>query len=105
MMHEEILILLKKYNKKYNQLDDAFQELQQQYDKTQYELKCLKKILLEVCSIVAPHKEEIVQEMIDKHDKVYKTLYENGSEPLASIRFNHQLSPELGSGYLWNVSF
>ncbi|AAK70699.1 ORF39 similar to XcGV ORF34 [Cydia pomonella granulovirus] len=105
-MHEDILVLLKNYNKKYNQLDDAFQELQHQYDRTQYELRCLKKVLLEVCSLVAPHKEDMVQEMLNKHDKVYRTLHgENGAPPLATIRFNHQLSPELGSGYMWNTHF
>ncbi|APO13917.1 ORF33 [Plodia interpunctella granulovirus] len=104
-MHEDILTLLKTYNKKFNELDDAFQTLKQQYDKTQYELKCVKRILKEVCSVVAPHREEMVQEMIDKHDKVYRTLYENGAAPLANIRFHHQLSPELNSVYLWNNIF
>ncbi|AAM70232.1 hypothetical protein [Phthorimaea operculella granulovirus] len=102
-MHEDILVQLKNYNNKYNRLDDAYRELQQQYDKTQFELRCIKNILLEIVQVVLPHREELVQEMLDKHDKVYKTLFEyGGSTPLASIRFNHQFSPELGAKYVWN---
>ncbi|ACZ63517.1 PrGVORF31 [Pieris rapae granulovirus Wuhan] len=101
-MHADILLLLKNYNNKYNRMNEEFQELQHQYDKTQYELKCVKKMLLEVCSIVAPEKSETIENMLDKHDKVYKTLHQNGKPPLATIRFNHQLSPDLGSVYVWN---
>lgn len=102
-MHEHILEQLKKYNNKYNQLDDAFQRLQQQYDKTQYELKCVKKILLDVCAVVSPHNREMVQELLDRHDKVFKTVYENGSTPLASIRFEHHLTPQLDTIYVWDT--
>nr|QNN89482.1 ORF31 [Pieris brassicae granulovirus] len=42
-MHADILLLLKNYNNKYNRMNEEFQELQHQYDKTQYELKCVKK--------------------------------------------------------------
>lgn len=95
--------MLKNYNNKYNQLDDAFHELKHQYDITQYELKCVKKILLELCTVMAPSKQDYVQELLNKHDKVYKTLHEpNGKLPLANIRFHHQLTPDLGNVYVWN---
>ncbi|QOD39995.1 Maph32 [Matsumuraeses phaseoli granulovirus] len=104
-MHQDYMLLLKQYNNKCNQLNDAYQELQLQYDKTQFELRCVKQILLEICQEVAPHKQNIVQDMVDKHDKVYKTLHATGTTPMASIRFAHQLSPDLGSIYVWNTSF
>ncbi|AKN80714.1 hypothetical protein [Diatraea saccharalis granulovirus] len=102
-MTEEILVSLKHYNNKFNQMDDALHNLREQYDKTQFEIKCIKKILLEICSAVAPNKEVVVREMLEKHDKVYRTLHDYGNIPLAHIRFNHQLSPDLGSVYVWNV--
>lgn len=103
-MHEDILVLLKSYNKKYNQLSDAFQQLQYQYDKTQFELKCIKQILLELCAIAAPHAKYKVQEMLDKHDKIYNTLHTNTTPAIANIRFNYQLFPDLGATYLWENS-
>nr|ARX72021.1 hypothetical protein EREL_032 [Erinnyis ello granulovirus] len=102
-MHEDIMVVLKNYTKKYNTLDDSLHELQQQYDKTQYELRCIKNILLEVCSVVAPDKQHVVQQMLDKHDSRYKTQYKLNSSPLASIRFDYQLKPDLGTNYLWDV--
>ncbi|ABC61162.1 unknown [Choristoneura occidentalis granulovirus] len=100
-MHEDIIVLLKNYSKKYNQLEETFQELKHQYDKTQYELRSVKNILLELCSEVAPAKTNSIQELLDKHDKMYKTLHQNGSTPLATIRFAHQLNPDLGTAYVW----
>nr|UYX49666.1 ORF31 [Darna trima granulovirus] len=102
-MHEDLLVLLKNYNNKSNKLYESFEDLKSQYDKTQYELRCIKKLLSEVCLIVAPHKRELVENMLHKHDKVYKTLHdEHGNQPIATIRFSHQLSPDLGSKYVWN---
>ena len=104
-MHEDIMVVLKNYTRKYNLLDDSYHELRQQYDKTQYELRCIKNLLLELCVLVAPDKQYVVQQMLDKHDSRYKTQFESNSAPLASIRFDHQLKPELSAKYLWDMGF
>ncbi|AKS25370.1 Clas27 [Clostera anastomosis granulovirus B] len=107
-MHEDIMVVLKNYTRKYNLLDDSYHELKQQYDKTQYELRCIKNILLDVCLLVAPDKQHVVQQMLDKHDSRYKTQFElnsSASAPLASIRFDYQLKPDLGAKYLWDMGF
>ncbi|UXX41836.1 hypothetical protein [Psilogramma increta granulovirus] len=104
-MHEDIMVVLKNYTKKYNLLDDMYHELRQQYDKTQYELKCIKNLLLEMCKLVVPDKQYVVQQMLDKHDSRYKTQFEFNNTPLATIRFDHQLKPELGINYLWDLGF
>nr|ALN41976.1 hypothetical protein [Cnaphalocrocis medinalis granulovirus] len=106
-MHEDILVLLKSYNNKYNKLDDAYHELRQQYDITQYELRCVKKILQEICTTVAPHRLQYIQHLLDTHDKNYKMLYEerNTNIPLAQIRFKNNLTVDQNgkSMYVWDV--
>ncbi|AGQ20300.1 hypothetical protein CalGV041 [Clostera anastomosis granulovirus A] len=102
-MHEDILTLMKNYNNKYNKLEDTVYELKHQYDKTQYELRVVKGILLEVCAAFAPHGKEQVTKMLDDHDKRFRTKYVDGVVPLANIRFDHQLLSDLGSTYVWNV--
>lgn len=92
-MHHDIVALLKAYNKKCNLLDDKLYELQKQYDKTQYELRCVKQILGEVCETAAPHRKEVVEQMLENHSRTFRTELDGG---LASIMFQHQLYKDLG---------
>ena len=92
-MHQDTVTLLKAYNKKCNQLDDRVYELQKQYDKVQYELKCVKELLSEMCDTVAPHRKEFVEQMIENHGRIFRTDLNGG---LASIVFEHQLHTDLG---------
>ncbi|AAP85666.1 ORF_29 [Adoxophyes orana granulovirus] len=101
-MNEDVLLMLKNFNNKYNRVDDAYHELRQQYDKTQYELKKIKQILLNICETVAPQYRTEIDDMLNTHDKRYKTLYENNTLPLANIRFEHHLKPDLNTSYVWN---
>lgn len=101
-MHEDMIVLIKTFNKKINQLDDKVYELQRQYDQTQYELRCIKMVLKEICQTSAPHHSALIEDMLDQHDKVYKTLYGlDNTQPLASIRYAHQMNKDLGSAYVW----
>lgn len=105
-MHEDIVLLLKGQGKRTNQLDDRLYELQKQYDKMQYELRCIKGVLQEVCQTAVPHRTREVRELLENHDKMYRTWYGgDGSPPLATIRFGHQVNRDLGSSYsaVWNT--
>lgn len=92
-MHQDTVAMLKAYNKKCNLLDDRVYELQKQYDRVQYELKCVKELLSEVCDTVAPHRKEAVERMIENHGRTFRTEMGDG---LASIVFEHQLFTDLG---------
>lgn len=87
--------IVKDYNKKYYELQEKFDELRFQYDRVQYELRNLKKIIKEVCEQVAPDRLDDLEAALRNHDKIYR-LNSNGSGQLASIRFEHQLWPDLG---------
>ncbi|AAG27329.1 PxORF31 peptide [Plutella xylostella granulovirus] len=90
--------VIKGINKKYINLEDKYYDLQQEHDKLQYEVKCIKEILSDVCQLVAPHHSDTVDSLIDNHDRNHKTIYSrDGQAPLNSIRFRHQYeSHELG---------
>jgi|WetSurMetagenome_2_1015567.scaffolds.fasta_scaffold507958_1 hypothetical protein len=90
-MHQDIVALLKAYNKKCNLLDDKVYELQKQYDRVQYELKCVKELLSELCDTAAPHRKEAVERMIENHGRIFRTELSG-----ASIVFEHQLFTDLG---------
>ncbi|AAS82704.1 ORF34 [Agrotis segetum granulovirus] len=91
-MHQpNIIQLLKVYKAKCNILEDRVYELQQQYDKTQYELKCVKELLAEICEIVAPHRKDLVDEMIENHGRRFRTEHlPYGQPPLANLKYKHQ---------------
>jgi hypothetical protein len=104
-MYGEVNKILKEYNTRLNRLDDHLDEFKRQYDRAQYELMDVKRILLEVCKNVAPEKVENIRRMLTTHDKKFKTIYnENGESPLATIRFSHQLYKDLDRIYssVWN---
>lgn len=89
--------IVKEFNIKYHELQDKYDELRFQYDRVQYEMKHLKNIVRDVCEQVAPERVDEVEAAIRNHDKVYRTTYNNnGDGQLASIRFEHQLWPDLG---------
>ncbi|AQQ80302.1 ORF35 [Betabaculovirus altermyunipunctae] len=89
--------IVKEFNRKHHELQDKYDELRFQYDRVQYELRHLKNIVRDVCEQVAPERLEELEAALRNHDKIYRTtLNSDGRGQLASIRFEHQLWPDLG---------
>ncbi|AJK91690.1 ORF029 [Spodoptera frugiperda granulovirus] len=92
-----INLMVKEFNQKYHELEDKYDELRFQYDRVQYELRCLKGIMREVCEQIAPQRLDEIEAALRNHDKIYRTTLNSwGGGQLASIRFEHQLWPDLG---------
>ncbi|ABQ51974.1 hypothetical protein SlGVgp031 [Spodoptera litura granulovirus] len=84
--------IIKEFNNKYYALEDKYAQLQTQYDRMQYEMKQVKSILRDIAP--DPYHVEALDYALRNHDKTYRL--DNIYSSMASIRFEHQLRPEIG---------
>ncbi|QBQ01584.1 PlxyGVORF31-like protein [Hyphantria cunea granulovirus] len=95
--HAQLNNIIKAFSNKHYDLEERYHELREQHDKVQFELRCIKEIMVELCEVLAPHRAVTVSAMLDKHDRTHRTLYRDGKPRFNSIRFEHQIQTDLNS--------